>query len=427
MRRTICRIQASTKVFQKLVSKMAQNQVIEEALHNVTTIFQALALQDNLQRFTVKKRVVRAIDRPYLPLIPFPISAEFYNKLREKLEIQGEVHGDNNLAKRRRRCRSPLKLADTLAANGDATEAAVIKLFEKQYEIKWQTETGDPDQFSFYKFCKNVVKARGNPGGQNVMTYDTRRAHVISKLYHAQEKLRNICNQTHRQLCPPVYVRTLPNNSWTKWICNPAQSVFEATDEETDIDSWITNVPLRNYITAHSVENSADRNLPNEVGHLYWAVLEEDDYDNDRKPLETLPFRTQVYVGRAKNGITERWTGGGTSHCKRMEFARDVMCDMLSYNPTALRSEQLVDLRLLLHKACNQEGENSGLFIMEQFTTEVVVNDTQQIIGDKSRLDPAESKNINGKKTSSDEFILNVRQNENWIPKHMNYGMNKRA
>jgi hypothetical protein len=417
---------------------MAQNQPMKEAVKHINTAFQHLTLaldkidkaQTNgtpddvpvLREFRVKQNAIRGIGNPYL--IPLTADQRNYEALRETLEINDQRNDFQLLTAEE--YKSPRDLVSVLVANNDATKATVKKLFEKQYEFKWHTGTGDPDQFSFYGFCEDVKDVEG----EDVMMYDTRKAHVISRLYHAQKELQKIRHLPYKKLCPPVYVRTRSFGGirwrWTKWIFNCENNEFITnTHINTNINSWILkDNQLITHLEHNSVLTSATGQLPNEVGHLYWAVLKEDDYDNDREPTEILPFRTQVYVGIAKNGIKERWTGGGTSHCKKMEFARDVMCDMLSYDPTALRSEQLVDLRLLLHKACNQDDETSGLFIMEQFTKE---DDTEQIIGDKSRLVPAEGKNINGKKTSSDEFILNVRQNENWIPKDMNYGMNKRA
>ncbi|CAB4046057.1 Hypothetical predicted protein, partial [Paramuricea clavata] len=150
------------------------------------------------------------------------------------------------------------------------------------------------------------------------MTYDTRRAHVISRLYHAQRKLQKIRHLPYKTLCPPVYVRTKVGSTsrsvrwvWKKWIFDCNNNKFD-TPETTNI-KWIKNDKLKAYIRGHSKLDSTGQ-LPNEVGHLYWAVFKEDDYDNDREPSETLPFRTQVYVGIAKNGITKRWTGAGTSH-----------------------------------------------------------------------------------------------------------------
>jgi hypothetical protein len=94
---------------------------------------------------------------------------------------------------------------------------------------------------------------------------------------------------------------------------------------------------------------------------------------------------------------------------------------MLSYDPTALKSEQLVDLRLLLDKACNQDGGNSGLFIMDQFTKTVTVKNRQKIIGDKRRLNDAETNNIDGYASREEETPI---INSSWRLNNMDYGMN---
>jgi hypothetical protein len=222
---------------------------------------------------------VREIDATSLLDISDNLTVEDYNALRRKLEINVQLERDNFQPQENEEYKSPRNLVSILAARGDANREAVKKLFATQYEFKWRTETGDPDQFSFYGFCQDLK----NAGGEDVMTCDTRKAHVISRLYHAQEKLhkiRHLTHLTHRQLYPPVYVRTLANNRWTwkKWICNRDRSVFEATDVETDIN-WITNVPLRNYITKYSVQNDRDAAFPNGENHLYWALLEDDDLE----------------------------------------------------------------------------------------------------------------------------------------------------
>ena len=180
----------------------------------------------------------------------------------------------------------------------------------------------------------------------------------------------------------------------------------------------MSNIYLKRYIYRNSKEyESASINNKEFLGgkrlptQLYWAVFEQDDYDQHRRRDEPLPLETQVYVGTATNGINERWLGTGTAHCKRMEFARDVMFNMLSYNPTALLREQLVDLRFLLHKACNLDGSNSGLFIMKD--------------GEK---EGAETRNINGHTTTATQLSDTTPIFSNypdWRPKDMNYGLNK--
>ena len=276
------------------------------------------------------------------------------------------------------------------------------KLFEKQYEIEWHTETGDPDPFSFYKFCKSVEDA----GGEDVMTYETRRAHVISKLYQTQEELRNIRGLTHKELCPPIYVRCEDPAVWIQ--CRYESGKWQCRDFNEGI-SWISNVHLRRYIDSNSKVYTHE-DVENELflqGKLHWAVFEEEEYEQHRRTNEFLPFKTQIYVGKAQNGIKERWLDGSKSHCKRMESARDVMCNMLSYDPTALPQQLLVDLRLLLHKACNPDGLKSGLFIMK--TGEIELN-------------VAKRRNMNGTRIDSDDTRI---LDDQWKPTNMQYGLNK--
>ena len=362
------------------------------------------------ERYTRKRNAVREIDAPSLLDISENLTVEDYNVLRRKLEINVQLEHDNFRTQRNEEYKSPRNLVSILVAHGDANREMVKILFATQYEFKWRTETGHPDQFSFYGFCQDLRDA----GGEDVMKYDTRKAHVISRLYHAQEKLHKIRHLTHRQLCPPVYVRTAVDKRWTwkKWICNRDRSVFEATDGETDID-WITNVPLRNYITKYSVQNDHRALFPNGGNHLYWAVLEEDDYEENQSMHAAHGNNfgiTQVYVGKAMHGIKDRWVAHSKSHCRNMELSRNVMYNMMNYNQNTLEGQQLVDLRFLLHKADThhqemQERDRCGLFIMGR-----------QGYGDGENVERC---NIEG-------IRLQLRRNV-WhlTPTNMKFGMNR--
>ena len=296
----------------------------------------------------------------------------------------------------------------------------------------------------------------------------TRKAHVLSKLYHAQEKLHKIRHLSHKELCPPVYVYKHPK--WTKWKWDKKRGVNKFVEDQNHADiEWITNKKMKKYIQQRSIPNvdpnkkeehlywavleeddiNVDPNKKEE--HLYWAVLDEDDIKEDdieeddikEDDIEESPkedessgeyeteyfdhvmkildeddedeeyesqylamknldedeeyesqylamknldedeeyesqylekcgkedFRddlgeTQVYVGQAGQGIRNRWVEHTSSHCKNMELSRNVMYNMMNYDPETLKEQQLVDLRFLLHKANNLEGDNSGLFLM---------------------------------------------------------------
>ena len=238
---------------------------------------------------------------------------------------------------------------------------------------------------------------------------------------------------------------------WTKWKWDKTRGVNKFVEDQNHADiEWITNEKMRGYIQQYSIRN-VDPNK--EEGHLYWAVLEEDDIEEDdieeagiqqynseehgikqynseedgiqqnseedgiqqnseesskedassgeseteycdhilnkleeddeddvddeyepqylekygEEPLTDNLGKTQVYVGQAEKGIRKRWVEDSSSHCKNMELARNVMCNMMNYDPETLKGLQLVDLRFLLHKANNLEGDNCGLFLMSLY------------------------------------------------------------
>jgi hypothetical protein len=65
---------------------------------------------------------------------------------------------------------------------------------------------------------------------------------------------------------------------WKKWIFDYKKKQFTKSshDESSHVDiDWITNPQLKSYIERYSMLNPANGDLPNEKGHLYWAVLEE--------------------------------------------------------------------------------------------------------------------------------------------------------
>lgn len=289
---------------------------------------------------------------------------------------------------------SPQKLASILVRENEW----VKNLWANQFKIHWNTYDGYPDPFSFYGFCREFGLA------ESELTYQLRREHVMTRLWREQEKLKEICECDRREFCPPVYVKN--GVTWQKWNWNNDET--NLVNEGDGSIEWITNDGLKEYITTNSVEN-VDLEAQNQ---LYWAVFEEDDFVNDNPHGEDFPGRTQVYVGRSENGITGRWLGTGGSHCVKMLGACKRICKKDSYDLTFLcpRDFQLVDLRLLLHKASHEDGSNSGLFIMGTFT-------------DKEDLKNAERINIQGKRIDNPESPI-IPSTPEWNPKNMKYGMN---
>ena len=317
--------------------------------------------EDEQERHKVKKDLVTWIDYPHK--ISVQSFDDFHSFLKKKCGVEDDV-----LDKATFNPEAKCPCCWTYALVPSKKKLAMRCLIENQYKIKWNTDNKDPEALNFYKLCQK---------SKMFLTYDIRRAHVISRLWQKQEELRQINDLDYKQLCPPIYTRNEDGNGWRKWTRD--ESPF--LDEPADID-WIEDDTIRRCIQ----QTSTARNVGG-YRKLYCAVFKENEAQeyNDENRDENVskrPSPIQVYVGRAGRGISARWLGGTrSSHCKQMEKARYILSSMLEYDPTLLQSFQLVDLRLLLHKACNPQGDNSGLFIID-YTGDNLQGAEQELIGD---------------------------------------------
>ena len=367
----------------KLTSKMISEDDIH-LVHALSTLRLASQSEDEKRRRELKRCALHAIDKKCSISKPLDINFHtFHQELKNTLGIKE----DERFLERKPFYTSPRDLVEIFDKN--VTEDTVQKLFENQYKIRWPTKTGDPEPFNYYEFCK-AMKTRCD---KDVMNYTTRRAHVNSMLYQAQEQLNEIRHLPYKQLCPPVYVK-YTDGTWEK--CTYEEDSLRVSEIGEENLDWITNEQLKTYIKDQSKQHTNGNSFLDKSEQLYLAVLEEDYLpDND----ENRSDKTQVYVGKAKNGIKERWMGSQcSSHCRTMERSRNVMCRMMNYDPDVLASTMLVDLRFLLHKVNNREGNKSGLFIIKF----------------SGPLKDAENKLIKGIKLT-DTFTLR--------PTNMEYGM----
>ena len=311
-------------------------------MNRMTKRLQSFPFEDEQERHKVKKDFVTWVDHPH------KISVQSFDDLHEFLKNKCGVEDDVlDKAAFNPHAKCPCCLTYALVAS--KRELAMQRLLENQYEIKWNTENHDPEPLNFYKLCGN---------SEMFLTYDIRRANVITRLWQKQEELRKISDLDYKQLCPPVYTRD--GDGWR--TCTYDNNGKPNEKRNMDIQ-WIENQRIRDHIE----ENSTVTNFDGK-SQVYWAVFIEDDaraYNGENIP----PSTTQVYIGKAERGIKKRWLGSAPmSHCKRMDMIRNILSPMLAYNPTSVQSCQLVDLRFLLHKVCNPDGKNSGLFILDENT-----------------------------------------------------------
>ena len=252
--------------------------------------------------------------------------------------------------------KSPLDLARKLKK--DVPQWFVSNIIQHQFDIKWSTDTGEPEDYTFYQFYEMQNTS-------SLLKYAPRRAHVEATLY---KKCRSISHdvqgKSKEELCPMVYIRTVAG--WKSWKAGEPDDFNAVEDIDTDLN-WIHRDILK-FIKENADQQKDDRkSLKKSLKKptLYWAVLD----DKDLRPPTLNEFsKTQVYVGRAKYGIHGRWTVDSKNHCSMMKKCLDDVCAMTPYNALKLKGIQLVDARLALAKV--REEERTALFVVKTFGDE---------------------------------------------------------
>ena len=191
------------------------------------------------------------------------------------------------LMERLAKARSPVDVAENLKRN--APQWLVKNIIQYQFHIKWNTDTGEPVDYTFYRFCVKVDITK-------FFKYKPRQAHVKAMLYKECRR-RKAEPLTKKKLCPKVYIKT--TQGWISWQA-------DKKDEFNDVDiknylSWIDS-SIREFITENAdeqkVENLQSLAVSLAKPTLYWAVLNDEEFYRDdglRLPI----CRTQVYVGKA--------------------------------------------------------------------------------------------------------------------------------
>ena len=246
--------------------------------------------------------------------------------------------------------KSPLDLAHFV--NRGAPQWSLKNLFDHQFDIKWMTPTGEPDDYTFYEFCDTENTSK-------LFKYKPRQAHVKATLFKECRRKRALeMMKTH--LCPTVFIRTV--DGWMSW--HPASEFDFLPNDLPDeiIDPLISRFIAENADEQKSDPESLQRSLTKPT--LYWAVLKDSDF----KPGEVLRLKkigeTQVYVGKANNGIKGRWWTDKDNHCEMMLKCLSNVCAMTTYDAMRLDGIQLIDARLALAAV---RGELRALFVMKTF------------------------------------------------------------
>ena len=272
---------------------------------------------------------------------------------------------------------SPRVLAEVSLLT-DATHWVVASMIERQFAIKWDTVSGEPDDYSFYDFCDTEKTKK-------FFKYIPRLAHVKATLYKEcrskQKMLHELLQEPKNSLCPEVCVKTV--DGWTTWKApdkGNKEGEFRPLPEDwvsSDEFSWIDQSILQFITDDADIQkpdlNSLKQSLENPT--LYWAVIKDRDFppiqNSENLELKSIG-QTQVYVGKANNGIKGRWLEDSGNHCKMMKKCLDNVWAMATYDPMRLEEIQLVDARLALAKVREKETEENNrektaLFVIKTF------------------------------------------------------------
>ena len=256
--------------------------------------------------------------------------------------------------------KSPLAMAKYLKK--DVPQWFVRNIIQHQFDIRWCTENGKPVDYHFYQFCdmENTT---------TLLKYTPRLAHVQATLYKKCRRIYGVqrISESKEQLCPTVYIKT--NDGWKKWQAQDDK--FGHVEDINVVLSWI-DPHILEFITQNADVQRGDsiESLNNSLKKptLYWAVLKDGDFiPGQNLKLESIS-QTQIYVGKANNGIRGRWTKDKDNHCEMMKKCLDNVCAMTTYDPLRLEGIQLVDARLALAKV---RGERTALFVMKTFGDDV--------------------------------------------------------
>ena len=250
---------------------------------------------------------------------------------------------------------SPFDMASDLKKN--VPQWLVRNIIQHQFDIKWCTLTGKPDDYNFYQFYAMEDTT-------NLLKYGPRLDQVQATLYKECRSIYDAQSiiESKEQLCPTVYIKT--NCGWRTWQAD--EDIFTHGENIIDDLSWIDPDILR-FITENAdVQRGDTESLENTLKSkptLYWAVLQDDDVIDVERALELESIsETQVYVGKANNGIRGRWTKDKDNHCEMMKRCLDNVCAMTTYDPLRLEGIQLVDARLALAKVRQVTEPTPALF-----------------------------------------------------------------
>jgi len=245
-----------------------------------------------------------------------------------------------------------------------------IKMMMKQYNIRWNTLTGESKPYDFFSLPQQFIKGT------------VRKTYMQTVLYHHKNSINSIGDDIKlTQLCPPVVyhkrdpyrkqgdgsdsdlpirMRNEPKYMWKKWSFNKTEQPCKPTELGPTIPaelSWIS--PVVRLLIRKLCEPLDDEFTPeNTENVMYMLVVEE---TISPKLPDTKGFKSQVYIGGADAGLREKFLGED-GHCAKLMEIKKHFSDIEYFK--IHQNALLIELRLFYALL---KGDNYALFAINNF------------------------------------------------------------
>ncbi|CAK8689423.1 unnamed protein product [Clavelina lepadiformis] len=247
-----------------------------------------------------------------------------------------------------------------------------VNLIKQQYNIRWNTKSGESKPFDFFDLPKQFRKGI------------VRKAHMQTLLYEHKASIINLPKTvnatgtlTKEDLCPsfvyvkkdpyakdaseadestPVRARDEPKFSWQRWTVQGGDCTELGFEFPIEL-KWI-NPKVKTLIKKLCHPVSDDFHPENTNNLMYLLVVN----DTTSETLSEVGNCSQIYIGAADEGLKEKFLQGDNCHCARMKELYEQFSTMEAFTPntTAL----LVELRILLALT---RKESHALFALQSF------------------------------------------------------------
>nr|XP_039263348.1 uncharacterized protein LOC120339317 [Styela clava]XP_039263350.1 uncharacterized protein LOC120339317 [Styela clava] len=229
-------------------------------------------------------------------------------------------------------------------------------LIKQQYNIRWNTSSGEVEPFDFYKLEKHFRKGNVRKAYVQTLLYEHK---VVLENFRQRLKKDAVDSEDFAPKCiygkkdpfadkqaagdedvPPIRPRDEPKFKWQRWAMLEEQHDVLGPEFPPEL-KWIdpkVKTLLRKLCEPLNV-NFSPYETPSS---MYILVIKE----TTSETLSEMGSQSQIYIGGADEGIKKRFLEGDDCHCIKMKQSFNEISKMEEFKPSA--TSLLIELRLLL-------------------------------------------------------------------------------